>query len=92
LKNPSLLILDEATSALDAESEALVQDALDRLTKGRTSFIIAHRLSTIVGADRILALKDGQIIEAGNHESLMAEDGYYASLINCQSRGMSIAG
>jgi len=88
LKNPSLLILDEATSALDAESEVLVQDALDRLIKGRTSFIIAHRLSTVVGAHRILVLKDGQIIESDNHESLMKKDGYYASLVRCQSRGL----
>ena len=91
LKNPSLLILDEATSALDAESEVLVQDALDRLIKGRTSFIIAHRLSTVVGAHKILVLKDGQIIEADNHESLMKKDGYYASLVKCQSRGLLMA-
>ena len=91
LKNPALLILDEATSALDAESEALVQEALDRLIKGRTSFIIAHRLSTIVGADRILALMDGRIIESGTHQSLMADNGYYASLIQCQSRGLLLA-
>lgn len=88
LKNPALLILDEATSALDAESEVLVQEALDRLIKGRTSFIIAHRLSTVVGAHKILVLKDGQIIEADDHESLMAQNGYYASLVKCQSRGL----
>lgn len=91
LKNPSLLILDEATSALDAESEVLIQDALDRLIKGRTSFIIAHRLSTIVGAHKILVLKDGQIIESDNHEALMKQDGYYASLVKCQSRGLVMA-
>lgn len=91
LKNPSLLILDEATSALDAESEVLVQDALDRLIKGRTSFIIAHRLSTVVGAHKILVLKDGQIIESDNHDSLMKQDGYYASLVKCQSRGLLMA-
>jgi ATP-binding cassette, subfamily B, bacterial len=91
LKNPSLLILDEATSALDAESELLVQDALDRLIKGRTSFIIAHRLSTVVGAHRILVLKDGQIIESDNHDRLMKKDGYYASLVKCQSRGLLMA-
>ncbi|MBJ6724440.1 ABC transporter ATP-binding protein [Geomesophilobacter sediminis] len=88
LKDPSLLILDEATSALDAESEVLVQDALDRLIKGRTSFIIAHRLSTVVGAHRILVLKDGKIIEADNHENLMEQDGYYASLVKHQYRGL----
>jgi ATP-binding cassette, subfamily B, bacterial len=91
LKDPSLLILDEATSALDAESEVLVQDALDRLIKGRTSFIIAHRLSTVVGAHRILVLKDGQIIESDNHDSLMKQDGYYASLVRHQSRGLLLA-
>ncbi len=91
LKNPSLLILDEATSALDAESEVLVQGALDRLIKGRTSFIIAHRLSTIVGADRILVLKDGRIIESDTHAALMKQGGYYASLVECQSRGLLLA-
>jgi ATP-binding cassette subfamily B protein len=91
LKNPSLLILDEATSALDAESEVLVQEALDRLIKGRTSFIIAHRLSTIVGADRILVLKDGRIIESDTHQALMEQGGYYASLVECQSRGLLLA-
>ncbi len=91
LKNPSLLILDEATSALDAESEVLVQDALNRLIKGRTSFIIAHRLSTVVGAHKILVLKDGQIIESDDHDSLMKRGGYYASLVKCQSRGLLLA-
>jgi ATP-binding cassette, subfamily B, bacterial len=75
----------------EQESEVLVQDALDRLIKGRTSFIIAHRLSTVVGAHRILVLKDGQIIEADNHERLMKQDGYYASLVKCQSRGLLLA-
>ncbi|SNB44976.1 ABC transporter ATP-binding protein [Geobacter sp. DSM 9736] len=91
LKSPSLLILDEATSALDAESEALVQEALDRLVKGRTSFIIAHRLDTVVGADRILVLKNGRIIESDNHERLMRRNGYYASLVRSQSRGLLLA-
>lgn len=88
LKDPPLLILDEATSALDAESEALVQEALTRLVKGRTTFIIAHRLSTVVGADRILVLKDGAIAETGTHERLMARGGYYASLVQNQTRGL----
>jgi ATP-binding cassette, subfamily B, bacterial len=91
LKDPALLILDEATSALDAESEVLVQDALDRLIKGRTSFIIAHRLSTVVGANRILVLKNGRIIESDNHERLMRRNGYYASLVRSQSRGLLLA-
>lgn len=91
LKDPALLILDEATSALDAESEVLVQDALDRLIKGRTSFIIAHRLSTVVGANRILVLKDGRIIESDNHERLVRRNGYYASLVRSQSRGLLLA-
>lgn len=88
LKNPPILILDEPTSALDAESEALVQEALGRLMKGRTTFCIAHRLSTVVDADRILVLKGGQIVEEGSHARLMALDGYYASLVRRQTRGL----
>jgi ATP-binding cassette subfamily B protein len=88
LKDPPILILDEPTSALDAESEALVQEALSRLMKGRTTFAIAHRLSTVVDADRILVLKGGRIVEAGNHARLMALDGYYASLVRRQTRGL----
>lgn len=77
LKNPRLLILDEATSALDSESERLVQEALERLMAGRTTFIIAHRLTTIQKADRILVLNKGRIVEEGNHRSLMARAGLY---------------
>ena len=86
LKNPRILILDEATSALDTESERLVQEALDRLMVGRTSFAIAHRLSTIKNADRILVLEDGKLVEDGNHEQLMAMDGLYAHLYKIQYR------
>ncbi len=88
LKDPPILILDEPTSALDAESEALVQEALGRLMKGRTTFAIAHRLSTVVDADRILVLKGGRIVEEGDHARLMALDGYYASLVRRQTRGL----
>lgn len=91
LKNSPILILDEATSAMDVELEAQVQEALERLMKDRTSFVIAHRLSTIVRADRILVLKDGKILEAGSHQELMVADGYYASLVNKQVRGLLVA-
>ena len=85
LKNPTILILDEATSALDSESERLVQDALDKLMKGRTSVVIAHRLSTIKNADQILVLQQGEIIESGNHQQLMDQNGLYADLVRLQS-------
>ncbi len=88
IKDPPILVLDEATSALDAESETLVQDALERLTKDRTTFIIAHRLSTVINADRIIVLKDGQIQETGTHRELMDLGGYYASLVSQQTRGL----
>ncbi|NEP46603.1 MAG: ATP-binding cassette domain-containing protein, partial [Okeania sp. SIO2H7] len=79
LENPRLLILDEATSALDSESEALVQEALARLIKDRTVFIIAHRLATVRGADRILVMENGNIVESGNHQELLDKKGRYAS-------------
>lgn len=85
LKNPPILILDEATSALDTESERLVQDALERLMKTRTTVAIAHRLSTIKNADEICVLHDGQIVERGTHEGLLAQDGYYRKLHEMQS-------
>lgn len=84
LKDPQILILDEATSALDTESEKVVQAALDRLMVGRTSFVIAHRLSTILGADRILVIDRGEIVEAGTHEELLAKGGLYSNLYNIQ--------
>ena len=85
LKNPPILILDEATSALDTESERLVQDALEHLMKTRTTVAIAHRLSTIKNADEICVLHDGQIVERGTHEGLLAQDGYYRKLHEMQS-------
>ncbi len=84
VENAPLLILDEATSNVDTKTEILVQEAMDKLTKGRTSFVIAHRLSTIKNADIILVMKDGNIIETGNHDQLMAINGTYASLYNSQ--------
>lgn len=85
LKNPTILILDEATSALDSESERLVQDALDKLMKGRTSIVIAHRLSTIRNADQILVLQAGKVEESGTHQSLMELKGLYADYVGLQS-------
>lgn len=85
LKNPPILILDEATSALDTESERLVQEALERLMKTRTTIAIAHRLSTIKNADEICVLHDGEIVERGRHEELLAMDGYYRRLNDMQS-------
>ena len=86
LKNPRVLVLDEATSALDTESERIVQEALDRLMVGRTSFVIAHRLSTIKNADKILVLQRGRIVEVGTHDELMANNKLYSHLYNIQYR------
>ena len=85
LKNPPILILDEATSSLDSESEKAVQDALDRLMKDRTTIAIAHRLSTVKGADEIVVIEDGMIVERGRHEELLALGGYYKKLYEMQS-------
>jgi ABC-type multidrug transport system fused ATPase/permease subunit len=84
LKNPAILILDEATSALDSESEQLVQEALDNLMKGRTSFVIAHRLSTIRNADKIAVVDHGRVAEFGNHQQLMQQQGLYRKLNEMQ--------
>ena len=86
LKNPQILILDEATSALDTESERVVQEALDRLMVGRTSFVIAHRLSTIKNADKIMVLEKGRLVEQGTHDELMQLDGKYAEMFRLQAR------
>ena len=84
IENAPLLILDEATSSVDTRTEIQIQEAMDKLTEGRTSFVIAHRLSTIKNADLILVMKDGDIIESGNHKDLLAKGGFYAELYNSQ--------
>lgn len=87
--NPVILILDEATSSIDSETEEVIQKAMDVLKQGRTTFIIAHRLSTIRNADKILVLNKGEIIEQGNHEELLAQNGYYASMYEMQSKSLT---
>ena len=84
LKNPPILILDEATSSVDTRTEQLIQEAMDHLMRGRTSFVIAHRLSTIRNADCILVMRDGSIVEQGTHAELLARGGFYAALYNSQ--------
>ena len=81
---PPMLILDEATSSIDTRTEIRIQKAFLTMMKGRTSFIVAHRLSTIREADSILVMKDGKIIEQGNHDTLLAQNGFYATLYNSQ--------
>jgi ABC-type multidrug transport system fused ATPase/permease subunit len=89
LKDPRLLVLDEATSALDAESEALVQEALERLMVGRTTLIIAHRLSTVMGADRVIVLDGGGIVQSGPHAHLVKQEGLYRRLVEKQFQRLS---
>ena len=84
IQNPSIMILDEATSALDTESERLVQEALDTLMKGRTTFVIAHRLSTIINADKIVVMENGEIKEVGTHQKLLENNGIYRKLYEIQ--------
>jgi ATP-binding cassette subfamily B protein len=91
LKDAPILVLDEATSALDAEGEEKVQQALERLTVGRTTFVIAHRLATITSADRIVVFREGGVSEVGSHEELLRADGYYAGLVRRQVRGLVAA-
>ncbi|NEN39796.1 ABC transporter ATP-binding protein, partial [Escherichia coli] len=89
LADNRLLILDEATSSVDTRTEIQIQKAMDNLMRGRTSFVIAHRLSTIRDADLILVMKDGDIIEQGNREELLARNGFYANLYNSQFEKVS---
>ena len=84
LKNPAIFVLDEATASIDTETEHIIQFAIESIMKDRTSFVVAHRLSTIVNADRILVIKNGEIVENGNHESLLKEKGYYYRLYTNQ--------
>jgi ATP-binding cassette subfamily B protein len=84
LKSPPILVLDEATSALDTFTEKEIQDALDRVSRGRTTLVIAHRLSTVIGADEIIVLDQGRVVERGNHATLLAHGGVYAAMWNRQ--------
>ena len=86
-----MLILDEATSSVDTRTELLIQKAMENLMKGKTSFVIAHRLSTIKHADLILVMRDGNIVEQGKHEALLAKNGFYASLYNSQFTAPTVA-
>jgi ATP-binding cassette subfamily B protein len=86
LANPRILILDEATSAVDTRTERLIQQALEKLLKGRTSFVIAHRLSTIRNADQVIVIQDGQVVEQGKHDELLAKGGVYHDLYMSQFR------
>ena len=84
MQDPCILIFDEATSALDSESENLITEAMQRVMRGRTSVVIAHRLSTIVGADRILAMREGRVVESGTHTDLLERGAYYRHLFEQQ--------
>ncbi len=90
LKDPPILILDEATSSVDTRLERILQEAMRRVMKGRTSFVIAHRLSTIRSADLILVIRDGDIVEQGNHEELMERHGFYENLYNSQFQAQEV--
>ncbi len=90
LQDPSIFILDEATASVDPLTETLIQEGLDEVMKRRTSIVIAHRLSTIRNADRIIVLREGEIIEEGNHATLLQQGGYYAELYNTYFRHQSL--
>jgi ABC-type multidrug transport system fused ATPase/permease subunit len=90
LKDPAIFILDEATASVDPFTEAQIQEGLETIMRDRTAIVIAHRLSTVKNADRIIVMKDGEIIEEGNHEALLAQEGHYADLYNTYFRHQSL--